>query len=705
MTDLMTEVLDFNWERKGITGKAKSASKTEELGQVGEANVVLPGDDRIRDTLPDPDAANPYEGRFRLYEDGAVAFAGVIDATTIEVDENDNTVSFSGKQRGIELGFYNTGRFDYIGWNVRELYEELLRDNIAKNATIEDISSEDDIYQGYLALSGDPFKANYWKSTTGTGDHFIIIDLGDDFDISAIRVMPQWWKDIDTKRFHYHKFEIAISSDNSSYTTVYTKANDNPSSGKGHLHEGNHNCRYVKVTVTESTDGYARIAQILVYRTIGTVGADTTYVTPFIENDDSGNVTRAGSTTRPIVAGAFQGDQVITKSFVTRLGSGGSVTQTFRGMSSAVYCTSAKSGGLSHVDIHVDGALRMSNVAIPGNKYWFKAYDTLDDFGGLLSDSVHTLKITQVDGSPQIDYFSGLYRTSWRPIEDDDNSIAYKGAWSAVEGPKYFNYFVAKSSAIGDEMQYTFNGDRIRIMGSTGADGGTFHVTMDGTSEGEVDTSGATAHRQVLFDWSGSYGGHRLNIRNIDGGNIYFDRLEGNLMHTLYIRSRYEPNLKVLIRMSEILDSYLRFNDDGSVDLLGQVGDASGTIIREGENEGGTMIKASKEHDYRETGSVCLALVNVNGELPIKAMVIDRQALEEIGWKVVKLENSDAADQFLLNRQALNFLRDHRKPNKSYDISYDGEEIEVGLTTRLYSPSAGLDGSEFRIGKITTEYL
>ncbi len=703
MVDLMAEVLDYNWVRKAITGKVKSASITDELGQVGDADVTVPGDDLIRDVLPDPDADNPYEGRFRLWEDGVVKFAGVIDATTVDLDESDNRLSWSGKQRGIELGFLNTGRIDYIGWSVKELFQELLRDNIAKAATVESVSTEDDIFQAYLALSGDPFKANYWKSADGNPPHYLVIDLGDDYDISAVRVMPQWWKDIDTKEFHWHKFEVDYSSDASSYTNYYTKDNNNPSSGKGHLHEENVNARYIRLKVTDSSDGYARIAQVMVYVDRATVGGDTTYVTPFVENDDSGNIDRTGDTTRVVIPGAFQGDQVITKSFVTRLADGGSMTQTFRGVSSAVYFTSAKSGGTSHVNIFVDGNLRVSGLAIPGNRYWYKGYDTLDDFGGLLSDGKHTLKVAHVDGSPQIDYFSGLYRTSWRPIEDDDMSIGYTGDWDSVQAPYFFNYFAARGST-GAEMQFNFTGDKIRIMGSKPVDGGTFNIQIDGVSDGSYSTSGGGLHKQLLYEWNGGYGDHRINLTVTDGP-VFFDRIEGNFMHTLYIRSRYEANLKVLIRMSEILDSYCRFNDDGSVDLLGSVGDSSNTIIREGENEGGTLIQASKEHDYTETGSVCLALVNVNGELPIKAMVIDREALAEIGWKVVKLEDSDAADQFLLNRQALTFLRDHRKPNKAYDISYDGEEIDVGLTTRLYSPSAGLDGSEFRIGKITTEYV
>lgn len=701
MTDLMTEILDFQWVRKGITGKARSASITKELGAVGDADITLPIGDPIVDVLPDPDAANPYEGRFKIYEDDIVKFAGVIDATSVTMNESDATISFSGKHRGIELGFYNTGRVDYLGWPVDRLFRELLRNNIAKKATVESVSSEDELYPAYSALTGDPYKANYWKSEDASTPHELVIDLGDDYDINAVRVMPQWWKDRDTKRFHYHKFTVGVSSDNVSYTTIGSKVSNNPSSGYGHLYESNNNCRYVKLTVTESSDGFARIAQVMIYQDIADIGSDTTFVTPFIENDDSGNVTRSGDTSRPVVAGAFQGDSVITKSFVTQLDSGSaSVTQTFRGVSSAVFFTSARAG-VSHVNIYVDNVLRVSNLEIPNRRWWFKGYDTIEDVG-LLSDAQHTLKVERVDGTPRIDYFNGLYRTSWRPIEDDDPSIGYVGSWSAVEAPYYHNYFSAKGKS-GDEMKFEFKGDRIRVKGSKVDDGGTFRAYIDGNLEATVDTSGAGQHKQVLFEWSGSYGDHDLRLE-VASGPVYIDRLEGNFIHTLYIRSRYETNLKVLTRLSEILDSYLRFNDDGSVDLLGSVGEPTGFILREGENEGGNLINVSKEHEYSETGSVCLALVNVNGELPIKAMVIDHEALEEIGWKVIKLENSDAADQFLLNRQALTFLRDHRKPQRSYNMSYEGEEIPVGLTARVYAPTADLDGSYHRIGKITTDY-
>jgi hypothetical protein len=161
--------------------------------------------------------------------------------------------------------------------------------------------------------------------------------------------------------------------------------------------------------------------------------------------------------------------------------------------------------------------------------------------------------------------------------------------------------------------------------------------------------------------------------------------------------------------MSEIIDSWLRFNDDGSVDLLGSVGAYGNTVIREGENEGGVITRASVENQYAETGSAVLAIVNVNGEMPIKALVVDKEAVAEIGYKLVKLEQADAADQFLLNRQALQYLRERRKPTRSYDVEFDPDAvpgtIAIGDTTKLYAPSVGQDGStRHRIGRTTTTY-
>lgn len=704
MTDLLVEVLDQNWVTKGVTGAIRSCSITDELGAVGEASVEIERDDPIADTLPNPDAANPYEGRFKIYEDGVLKFAGVIDATTRKLSADGQGIEFGGKHRGIITGFYNTGRRDFIGWSLPELYSELLQDNIAKTAVIYSTTDEDELYRASKLTTGDPNSKNYWLTLNGL-PATTIIDLGSNQQIDAIRVMPQWWKDPTTKRFDWHDYTVDVStSPTSGWVNIITKTNNYPSSAIGLRQTCNVVARYVRLTVTASSHGQARIAQLMVFQNIATVGGDTTYITPFVENDDSGNCVTSGTVTQPVTPGAFQGDQVITYSSTTRLGTGGSITQTFRGVSSAVFFTQHTDGAAT-ADIYLDGAFRQT-VSIPNNSYWYKGYDSYEDVG-LLANGQHTLQVVRNTGTPQVDYFNGLYETSWRPIEDDDSSLAYLGAWAPVEASYFHNYFAVKSTAYGNELHYVFTGDKIRLKGEKLPGGGGMTIYIDGVSQGSFSTDAATAHRQVLFSWSGSYGTHRMRVATQSSAPVIIDRIEGNFRHTLYLRARYEPNLKVLTRLSEIMDSYLRFNNDGSVDLLGAVGSYGGTIIREGENEGGSIINASRKHDYSQTGSVCLALVNVNGEAPIKSLVIDYEAMKEIGYKVVRLENSDAADQFLLNRQALQYLRDHRKPDRAYDVEYDtaeSGEVTVGDTTKLYSPSVGLSGDEYRIGKITTTY-
>lgn len=706
--DLIVEVLDQNWVRKGITNRATKASITDELGQVGEADVEVPIDDPVVEWLPNPDAVNPYEGRFNVYEDNDLKFSGVIDATTKKISSDGASVSWNGKHRGVLLGFYNTGRVDYLGWNVRDLLRELTRNNIAKEFTLVSASTQDELYPAYQMVTGDPFKQNYWKTTSSTPTHTVIFDGGSIRKMDAIRVMPQWWKDIDTLRFHYHNFIVSTSPDGSTWTTRGTKSDGFPSSSKGHLYETpGVTARYVRLQVTGSSDGFARIAQLMVYENVMEISGNTTYTVPFIDNDDAGNVSVTGTWTRPIVPGAFQGDSVITHSYVTQLEANGVLTHTFRGASDAVFFTSGDEAQ-STADIYVDGGFQKS-IVIPTGRYWFKGFDTYEDMGVLLDDTQqHTLEVRRTGGNVRVDYFNGLYQASWRPIEDDDPSIAYLGTWTQAEHSSYFNFYSSVSEAAGNELHYNFYGDRIRVMGSKASGYGSFEWYIDGALQGTVSASGATAYRQTLANWSGSYGSHTLRLKTTGTGRVVIDRLEGNFNHTMYMRARYETNLKVLIRMSEIIDSYVRFNNDGSLDLLGAVGDPSPTAIIEGENEGGTIVSANVGNDYSETGSAVLAIVNVNGEMPIKAFVIDKEAVAEIGFKVIKLEQSDAADQFLLNRQALQYLREKRKPNRAYDVSYDPDEVGdilVGQTTRLYSPSTGLEGDRYRVGRITTEYV
>jgi hypothetical protein len=218
-----------------------------------------------------------------------------------------------------------------------------------------------------------------------------------------------------------------------------------------------------------------------------------------------------------------------------------------------------------------------------------------------------------------------------------------------------------------------------------------------------------------MFAWSGSYGDHEFMMRNKGSknpasGNYWtdLDHLTGNFAHVIYLRSFYETNLRLLTRLSEITNTFLRFNHDGSIDLLGSVGDYSNTIIREGENEGGTIINASAEHDYSETASAVLALVTGPGDMPIKAFVIDREAVKRMGLKIRKAEEADANDAYLLTRQAWSELQEYKEPQKRFTVDFDPSEvgdIQVGQTTVLHSQRLGLTNNElFRAGRLTTEW-
>jgi hypothetical protein len=186
------------------------------------------------------------------------------------------------------------------------------------------------------------------------------------------------------------------------------------------------------------------------------------------------------------------------------------------------------------------------------------------------------------------------------------------------------------------------------------------------------------------------------------------DGLEGNFAHVIYLRSFYETNLRLLGRMSEITNSWNRFNNDGSIDYLGSVGTSSDTVVREGENEGGTIINAQVQDDYSETCSAVLALVTSSDGIPLKVFVVDKEAVDRMGLKIRKLENADANDAYLLTRQAWVELQDHKYPARRYSVEYDENnvgDILVGETTRLFSPTMRLDGMEsLRVGKMETVY-
>lgn len=698
MSELILEVLDNFWNRKALSRQLVAATITEELGTVGDGSVTISKDDPVINYLPDPDQVNPYEGRWRLYEDGALQFAGVIDTRTYNIS-TDGNFSFDGKQRGIELSFYNFGRRDLNGWPLHEAFPEFLRDNIGKApmASINHVSSENDQFPALNAITGDPYKFGEWIADA-TGSQDIVVDLGKQKLITAIRVIPPWWDG------RWYKWEVFTSPDKTTYTSQGSKTDTLPSSDRGKLLDGlSVTARYVKIVVSDSTDHYARLASLMVYTDVATVGADTTYAIPFIENDDSGNIVYTGAHSRPVTNGAFTGDGIVGSSFVTQLSGSAYATHRFKGTAESVYLTQADDGAAT-VEVFIDGASQGNfTVGLDAtNAYQEKAFEVTG-----LTDSWHTCKVLQVSGSPNIDYFTGAYETSWRTLREDDPSIGYLGTWTAVSGSHYWNYAVNRASIVGALYNFEFYGDRIDIIGSKGPNYGSMDVYMDNTLDTTVTLSnGSDIYKQVLYTWSGSYGAHTLRAVNAESKFMDIDRLQGNFAHIIYQRSAYDHNLAMASNFSEIINAYLRFNADGSIDLLGTVGDNIDVVIREGENEGGQIMAATVSNDYKETFSAAIGLVNGPNDLPIKSFVIDKPTADRIGLKIGKFDGSDSVDAFLLTRQTWTWLQDRKNPKPAYEFTVDESVsgVSPGDSPRFYAPSVEVNDKRLRIGRKTTDW-
>lgn len=703
---LALEILNSSWERLAITPNVVRATVTKELGAIGEADVTIPIDDPVITYIPDSNSPQANEARWRLYEGSDIVFAGVVDQTTREMNEDD-TFSFGGKHRGIALGDVNAGRRDFNGWPVDDLFQELLRDNVGKApfASIQGFSSQSSLHPAINAITGDPWENQYWSSGASGSSHYLTVDLGAQVDVDAVRVIPPWWDG------RYYKFTVHTSTDNSSWTSRGSHTGTLALNDRGKLYEFSATCRYVRVTIDDSSDDIGRLAQILTYRNVLDVGAETTYALSWIENDDSGNVTLSGSAARVNENGAFNGDGIIGNSQVTRLSGTSGMTHNFRGTSSSVFFTQGTGGGNAVAAVTVDGG-PATNVVLSGNTYQTKGFEITG-----LASGAHTMFVSRVSGTPQVDYFSGEYESAYRRIRESDTSIAYLGnRWTDAENENYANFVARSSTTSGSTFVYQFTGDHIAFIGTKGPSYGKFDAYIDDVLEETVDMYDAsTLYQQTLFEWTGTYGAHEMIIRargdknaSSTGLRMDVDMIEGNFSHILYLRSFYETNLRLVTRLSEIVDGWLRFNDDGSVDLLGSVGENSHTIIREGENEGGTIINAQVEDDYSETASAVLALVTGPDDLPIKAFVVDRTAVARMGLKVRKMEEADAQDAYLLTRQAWQELRSHVNPQSRYEVQFDPAEvgdIVEGQTTVLYSSRLKLAGdTDYRVGRIVTEY-
>jgi hypothetical protein len=698
--EIILEVLDHNWNRKALSRQLVGATVDEELGTVGEGKVTIHKDDPVVDYLPNPDATSPYEGRWRLYEDNEVVFAGVIDSTTYQLDQSGN-FEFAGKQRGIELSFTNFGRRDMLGWPLQEAFEECLRDNIGKApmATIAAVTSQHEQFPALNAITGDPFENQMWAAAA-SGSNSFTIDLGAQKSINSVRVIPPWWDG------RWYKFIMSTSTDNAAFTTRHTKSTEVPLSDRGVLVEAGFplTARYVKVEVTDSTDDLARLASLLVFQDITTSGSDTTFAIPFIENDDSGNIAYTGTFSQETVNGAFAGDGIVGNSTATRLGASGQAVHRFRGTSGAIYCTQDDDGAASGL-VFVDG-VSQGEHAVLNASYQHKLFE-VDN----LSAGLHTLSVQRTSGNLQIDYFAGDYESSWRHIREDEPSVAYAGTWEEIIHESYHNFAVQRSIQSGSQIYFEFFGDRLNVIGAKGANhSANISVYIDDVFNSSVSEFNASdLYKQTIFTWSGSYAAHSIRMVNMQSNKFFeFDAFQGNLMHSIYMRSAYDHNLAMLGRLSEITNTWLKFNFDGTLDLLGASGDEIGVVLREGENEGGQITHATVANDYSEVFSAALALVNGPNDLPIKSFVVDKTAVEAFGLKIGRVDNTDSLDAFLLTRQAWQWLQDHKIPRREYDIQYipdfSTEGVDVGDSPVFHIPTVNLEGQRLRIGKKTTEW-
>jgi hypothetical protein len=310
----------------------------------------------------------------------------------------------------------------------------------------------------------------------------------------------------------------------------------------------------------------------------------------------------------------------------------------------------------------------------------------------------------------QLDYFAGEFQSSWRVIREDEPSIGYSGTFEEIIGENHLNFATQRTSISGSQIYFEFYGDRLNLLGPKSPSHSTdINVYIDGALNTSFSqANGSLIYKQTIFQWSGSYGSHNIRLVNRQNKYMELDGMNGNLAHSIYLRSAYDHNLAMLTRLSEITGTWLKFNFDGTVDLLGSSGDEIGVVLREGENEGGQITNASVNNDYSEVYSAALALVNGPNDLPIKSFVIDRNAVNKFGLKIGRVDNTDSLDAFLLTRQAWQWLQDHKVPKREYDIQYvpdfSTEGVDVGDSPRFYAPTVSLSGDRLRIGRKTTEW-
>ena len=122
------------------------------------------------------------------------------------------------------------------------------------------------------------------------------------------------------------------------------------------------------------------------------------------------------------------------------------------------------------------------------------------------------------------------YRPVLTTLDDDDQSLAYVGTWSAEGFRGYGDYDdnVHYTMTDGDSVTLTFSGTGVTFVGEEDPSQGDVQWYVDGALEGTADTSlpsgSARQVQQVLFESSLlSAGGHTLKIVKMGGQYMTVD--------------------------------------------------------------------------------------------------------------------------------------------------------------------------------------
>lgn len=112
--------------------------------------------------------------------------------------------------------------------------------------------------------------------------------------------------------------------------------------------------------------------------------------------------------------------------------------------------------------------------------------------------------------------------SDWRYIDDNDEAIQYNGSWRSYTRDSYGGSFHSTEDT-GQEVDLTFTGRKIRIIGYIQPQGGDCRVIIDGEDKGTINFySRSKKGNQVLFE-SDDLGEGEHHIKLITIGEAYPD--------------------------------------------------------------------------------------------------------------------------------------------------------------------------------------